>query len=101
MKLSLRENPEYQDAFFLGFESLDHSHDFSTLVAYEGKNGYVMGHLIVRSKHATVWYQHAFKGVFTDITDVLASEGKLQELRYSKIFQGQAKPAYELRCPLE
>jgi hypothetical protein len=97
-QLSLSDEPEYQDAYFIAFSSTDQSRKWSTLIAYEGKQGWIMGGLNVVKRGEVLLYRHSFRGFYNDVTEVLADNNGPRELRYLKLLQGS--PVVEIKCPL-
>lgn len=81
--LTIDESADYKDAFFIRFASPDHS--FSTLVAYEGVNGYIMGKLEVTATGDTTVYRHVFDGFLDDILTLTSVQGKITDLTYEKL----------------
>ncbi len=97
-KLTLSNEPQYQDAFFIGFSAIDQDRKWSTLIAYEGKQNWVMGTLKVLESNETVLYQHSFRGYYNDVTEVLHGKEGPRQLRYFKRFNGNT--VFEVICPL-
>lgn len=80
--LQLRPDAQYPDAFSAMFSSPKHS--FSTLVAYEGFNNFIMGRLTVEKQGGKVIYRHTFDGYFSDIITVEVSGDEVTRFTYEK-----------------
>jgi hypothetical protein len=94
---SLNDNPQYKDAFMILFSQKDGTHEFSTLVAYEGLNGYVMGSLDVKPGSDQTIYKHTFDGFFDDVTTLVVRQNKVVNFLYEKI-NPQGVAFYSLKC---
>jgi hypothetical protein len=81
--LRLTDDPQYKDAFTVHFGSPERS--FTTLVAYEGLNGYTMGTLQVTKDGKRTIYQHVFDGFFDDMFTITVVNGKVEGLVYDKV----------------
>lgn len=98
-RLALKNEPLYVGAYFLVFTPVPEGRVWSTLIAYEGKRGFVMGTLSVKRNERTVIYQHSFRGFFTDVTRLVIENDIPKELRYSKFGTG-SRPVQEVICPI-
>ena len=81
--LTIDEKPGYKDAFMLRFTGP--SRNFSTLVAYEGANGFVMGRLKVARSGGGAVYKHVFEGFFDDVITMTVENGKIAAFAYEKV----------------
>jgi hypothetical protein len=92
-RIDVEDENNYRDAFFIRFSNPEHT--FSTLVAYEGFNGRVMGGLEVSRAGDAVVYRHTFDGFFADVLTLRVKNGKVVRLSYDKI-NPQGIPFYSL-----
>lgn len=93
--LALQEVPEYQDAFFILFRS--RSRSWSSLIAYEGENGHLMGTLAVTAAGDTEVYRQVFDGFFDDIMSLDVVRRKAAGFYYQKL-NPQGVEFYSLAC---
>jgi hypothetical protein len=82
--LTLESEPRYRDAYFIRFKTVDLSKDWSTLIAYEGYKGYVMGTLTKKQSGSRIEYQHLFRGFYEDSLGLTVEQGKVMLLSYKK-----------------
>jgi len=99
-KLSIEPEPSYVDAYFVRFQAVDGSRQWSTLVAYEGRNGVQLGAITVKTYEGNTLYEHDFNGILTDRLLLKTREGRITELLYRKISTDANRPIFELHCPL-
>lgn len=99
-RIDIKDEPQYVGAYFLVFTPVPEGRKWSTLIAYEGKRGFVMGNLTVKRKDSTVIYQHSFRGFLTDVTRVVVENDQPKELRYLKLGTG-ARPLQEVVCAIK
>ena len=97
--LLLKDEPYYKEAFIIKFVLADNTHTFSTLVAYEGFNGFKMGSLVVKKNGRQIVYTHTFNGFFDDILTLTTLKNKITHLNYQK-FNPQRVEFYSLDCRL-
>lgn len=95
--LSLKDAAKYQDAFFIQFKN--QSRSWSSFVAYEGENGYVMGRLEVTATGDMNIYRHVFDGFLDDIIILNAVQGKPAGFSYEKL-NPQGVQFYSLTCKM-
>jgi hypothetical protein len=81
------DSSEYADAFFVYFNTGTDLW-FSTLVAYEGYQGHLLGELRTESDQNGVTYIHTFYGAYTDVFKVLKANDGSIKLRYDKFYNG-------------
>ena len=94
----LTDDPAYVGAFNMLFTRPADGHQWSTLVAYEGYRGFVMGVLNMSRDGDKVEYNHEFHGYFEDIIDLRTNLGHVTILTYSKV--NSTGVQYELNCPI-
>lgn len=99
-KLVLDAEPNYQDAFFVRFQVSESLRTWATLVAYEGRNGFVLGELSKSQEGDVSEYRHSFSGFYNDILRLVVERGTPVILAYRKI-DPRGDPFYELRCDLK
>jgi hypothetical protein len=95
--IALKDVAEYQDAFFIKFKN--QSRSWSSLVAYEGENGYVMGKLKVTTTDDIDIYRHIFDGFLDDIIILKVIQGKPVDFSYKKL-NPQGVQFYSLTCKI-
>lgn len=81
--LKTKAQPPYRDAFVIEFTRPGQGLDFSTLVAYEGSNGFRMGDLKVESTGSGSKYTSTFGGFMTEqIEATVNGQGMVDRLIY-------------------
>jgi hypothetical protein len=85
-KLEINNVSDYQDAFMIKFSN--ETRTWSTLVAYEGYNGYVMGKLKVDDIDNSRVYNHYFYGYFVDNLTLIKTNGSFENLAFNKTASG-------------
>lgn len=99
-RISIEAEPNYKDAFFVHFSAVDGSRQWSTLIAYEGRDGAQLGSLNIKSYEGNTFYEHDFNGILTDMLVLKIRERLITELLYRKISSDSNRPVFEVLCPL-
>jgi len=97
--LNLKLNAQYPDSFFVEFKNLTNDHTFSSLVAYEGRNGHVLGNLTVNTIENETIYTHIFDGYLDDMLEVTLVNGSVTDVNYVKT-NPQSIEIFKLECAL-
>jgi hypothetical protein len=75
-QLVLDPQSDLQDAFAIEFHNQD-GLDFTTLIAYEGHNNHIIGHLESEIGPRRKKFVHHFDGVYQDILTLITTKDKI------------------------